>query len=112
MQYTVEICGENYDFENDCWEGRCLDILDVLHSGTLQIALDFCKSITPLKAMEYEKRSGYNGLSVCVYEHSNENTDRGECLDWVIVASHDWIGACNIESRFKFEYGEKGLTGF
>ena len=97
MQYTVEIRGDDYDFENDCWDGRGLELLEERRFDTLNDALEFCKAITPLQAMKYEADGGYNGLSVCAYELTSD------CGG--IVASHDWIGMCYVGTRFDFEYG-------
>ena len=97
-RFVVDVRGDDYDFENDCWVGDEMDRLDTLRFDTFEEAKDWCNSLTPMQAMKYEKESGYNGLSIEVYE----DFDNG---DYAMVGSYDWIGMCEVGASTKYEYG-------
>ena len=70
FRYDVDIYGDDYDFELECWNPEENGMLLILSKSfdTLGEAVGFCEGITPEQAVAWENEGGYNGLWIHLYE--------------------------------------------
>lgn len=105
--FAVEVRGDDYDYECECWSGECMELLDVTYFDTFEEAKEYCNAFTPMTALKYEKESGYNGLNICIYG------GQFAANDYVMLGSYDWIGMYKVGASTKYEFGTNSMgTGF
>ena len=86
--YTVVIQGQ--DYEDGQWGDEHYHVEDV-GCGSLGEAISFVESVTPEQALEWERRSGCNGLDICVFADEVEE-DGTYSLEFEVVTESNWVG--------------------
>lgn len=88
--YTVQINGCDFVFEDNCWwyDSQC--ILKEVIFDTFEQAHEFVSNITAKQAREWERQTKCNGLRVIIFRDTV--LEGGNYDDFEIVGEREFVG--------------------
>lgn len=90
--YTVQINGCDFDFDEECWYDEHYTVKEVVFD-TLEEAQEFVRGITAKQALEWERETKCNGLDVVIWKDELNGNQLGwHYGDSIVVGEREFIG--------------------